>query len=103
MSVRQRQLTQAGSEQVEAAEPGTPVASIDETPRAIADILTEWRAAERRIAAAEPGSAEEAEASALADPVAAGFRGCVRPAHAAREIGRSGCSAKRRDCPAESG
>ncbi len=53
-TVRQRQLTEVGSEQVEAAAPGTPAASIDETPRAIADILTEWRAAERRAAAAEP-------------------------------------------------
>jgi hypothetical protein len=66
-TVRQRQLTEVGSEQVEAAGPGTPTASIDETPRAIADILTEWRAAERRAAAAEPGSAEAAEAGALAD------------------------------------
>ena len=66
-TVRQRQLTEVGSEQVEAAAPGTPTASIDETPRAIADILTEWRAAERRAAAAEPDSAEAAEAGALAD------------------------------------
>ena len=66
-TVRQRKLTEIGHEQVEAAEPGTPVSSIDETPRAIADILAEWRAAERRASAAEPGSAEEAEAGALAD------------------------------------
>ncbi len=66
-TVRQRLLTEVGHEQVEASEPGRPVASIDETPRAIADILSEWRAAERRASAAEPGSAEEAEARALAD------------------------------------
>jgi hypothetical protein len=66
-TVRQRKLTEIGHEQVEAAEPGTPVSSIDETPRAVADILAEWRAAERRASAAEPGSAEEAEAGALAD------------------------------------
>jgi hypothetical protein len=66
-TVRQRRLTEVGSDQVDAAEPGTPVSSIDETPRAIADILTEWRAAERRAAAAAPGSADEAEAGALAD------------------------------------
>jgi hypothetical protein len=66
-TVRQRKLTEVGHEQVEAAEPGTPVSSTDETPRAIADILAEWRAAERRAAAAEPGSADEAEAGALAD------------------------------------
>lgn len=66
-TVRQRKLTEVGSAQVETAEPGTPVSSIDQTPRAVADILAEWRAAERRAAAAEPGSAEEAEAGALAD------------------------------------
>jgi DNA-binding HxlR family transcriptional regulator len=66
-TVRQRQLTQVGNEQVEAAEPGSPVTSIDETPRAIADILAAWRAAERRATAAEPGSAEAAEARALGD------------------------------------
>ena len=66
-TVRQRRLTEVGNEQVEAAEPGTPVTSIDETPRAISDILAQWRAAERRAAAAEPGSAEAAEARALGD------------------------------------
>lgn len=66
-TVRQRKLTEVGSAQAEAAAPGTPVSSIDETPRPIADILAEWRAAERRAAAAEPGSAEAAEAGALAD------------------------------------
>jgi hypothetical protein len=66
-TVRQRQLTEAGKDQADAAAAGTPTASIDETPRAMADILTEWRAAERRAAAAEPGSAEAAEAGALAD------------------------------------
>ena len=66
-TVRQRKLTEVGNEQVEAAAPDTPVASIDETPRPIAEILAQWRAAERRAAAAEPGSAEAAEARALGD------------------------------------
>lgn len=66
-TVRQRKLTEVGNEQAETASPGTPVASIDETPRPIAEILAEWRAAERRAAAAEPGSAEAAEARALGD------------------------------------
>ena len=83
-TVRQRKLTQVGSEQVEAADPGTPVASIDETPRAIADILTEWRAAERRIAAAEPGSAEEAEAAALADHHREEYRRALEEREASR-------------------
>ena len=66
-TVRQRKLTEVGHEQVEAAEPGRPVKSIDETPRVVADILAAWRSAERRAAAAQPGSAEAAEARALAD------------------------------------
>lgn len=66
-TVRQRKLTEVGNEQAEAATTGTTVASIDETPRSIPDILAEWRAAERRAAAAEPGSAEASEARALGD------------------------------------
>jgi hypothetical protein len=66
-TVRQRKLTEAGKEQADAATPDAPVASIEDTPRPIAEILAEWRAAERRAAAAEPGSAEAAEARALGD------------------------------------
>ncbi len=66
-TVRQRQLTEVGSEQVEAAEPGTPVTSIDETPRAIADILAAWRAAERRAAPRNPARPRRPKRGALAD------------------------------------
>jgi hypothetical protein len=66
-TVRQRELTEVGLEQVEADTTGAAVASIDDTPRPIAEILTEWRAAERRAAEAAPGSAEAAEARALSD------------------------------------
>jgi hypothetical protein len=66
-TVRQRQLTEVGAEQVETEGRAAPTSSIDATVRPIADILAEWRAAERRAAAAEPGSAEAAEANALAD------------------------------------
>jgi hypothetical protein len=51
-----------------------PVASIDETPRPIPDILAEWRAAERRLEAAEPGSADALEAQALSDHLRQEYR-----------------------------
>jgi hypothetical protein len=66
-TVRQRRLTQVGNQQVEAGHAAAPQTSIDDTVRPIADILAEWRAAERRAGAAEPDSAEAAEANALAD------------------------------------
>ncbi len=66
-TVRQRRLTEVGHEQVEGGVPGPAPDSIDRTPRAIAAILAEWRAVERRVAAAAPGSAEAAEAGALSE------------------------------------
>ena len=63
-SVRQHQLTQTVNAQVEAGSVNAPDASIDETPRPIQAVLADWREAERRAAAAEPGSAEAAEADA---------------------------------------
>ena len=64
-TVRQHQLTQVANAQVEAGAHDAPSATIDETPRSIQAVLAEWREAERRVASAEPGSAEEAEARAL--------------------------------------
>src|SRR6266853_2325053 len=64
-SVRQRQLTEVVIAQVEAASPDAPDVPIEETPRSIQAILAEWREAERRVAAAAPGSAEATEAEAL--------------------------------------
>ena len=64
-SVRQHQLTQVVNAQVEAGSAHAPESSIDETPRPIQAVLAEWREAERRALAAEPGSAEAAEADAL--------------------------------------
>jgi DNA-binding HxlR family transcriptional regulator len=66
-TVRQRHLTQVGHRQVEEGHAAAPETSIDDTVRPIADILSEWRAAERRAGAADPESAEAAEANALAD------------------------------------
>ena len=64
-SVRQHQLTQVVNAQVEAGSANAPEASIEETPRPIQAVLAEWREAERRHVAAEPGSGEAAEAEAL--------------------------------------
>ncbi len=83
-TVRQRKLTKVGLKQVEADTTGAPVASIDQTPRAIADILAEWRAAERRSADAEPGSAEAAEAQALSDHYREEYRRALEEREASR-------------------
>jgi hypothetical protein len=83
-TVRQRKLTEVGNEQVETGAAGTPVASIDATPRSIADILSEWRAAERRAAAADPGSAEAAEAQALSDHYREEYRRALADRHDSR-------------------
>ena len=66
-TVRQRRLTEVAKEHVEAGAAASPDTSIEDTARPIADILAEWRAAERRASAAAAGSAEAAEADALAD------------------------------------
>ena len=66
-TVRQHQLTQVVNVEVEAGAVDAPTQTIAETPRALSSVLAEWRNAERRLAAAEPGSADEAEARALAD------------------------------------
>lgn len=64
-TVRQRELTEVAHAQVAAGVPGAPDAAIDDIPRPIQAILSDWREAERRAGAAEPGSAEAAEAAAL--------------------------------------
>ena len=43
--------------------PDAPTRSIEETPRPLVEVLDEWRAAERELASAAPGSPEAAEAS----------------------------------------
>jgi len=71
---RQRDLTRLANAQVEAGDASAPEGSIEATPRPITSILAEWRDAERRAAAAEPGSAEAAEADALVDRLRAEYR-----------------------------
>jgi hypothetical protein len=66
-SVRQRELTEVVNGQVEAGSPDAPARPIGETPRSIAEILAQWRDAERRAEAAPPHSVEATEAEALVD------------------------------------
>lgn len=73
-SSRQRKLTEIGNAKVEAEAATAPDTSIDDTPRPIPDILAEWRAAERQVAAAEPGSAAAFEAEALSDHLRQEYR-----------------------------
>lgn len=81
-SARQTRLTEAGRSEAQADAATNPAPTINETPaRSMAAILADWRAAERRLQAAEPGSAEAAEASALSDHL----REEYRRAHDARE------------------
>jgi hypothetical protein len=62
---RQRRLTEIAREQIESGAADAPETSIAETPRSLQAILTEWRDAERRAAAAPPGSVDAVEAEAL--------------------------------------
>jgi hypothetical protein len=71
---RQRDLTTVANAQVAAGSPAAPETPIDDTPRPIQAILTEWRDAERRVAAAAPGSMDAAEAEALVDRLRSEYR-----------------------------
>lgn len=73
-TARQHDLTKVANAEVEAGSAHAPEAPIDETPRPISAVLAEWREAERRAAAAAPGSAEAAEANALVTTVRAEYR-----------------------------
>lgn len=64
-TVRQHQLTQIANAEAEAGSNDPAASAIDETRRPISAILAEWRDAERAAAAAEPGSADAAEADAM--------------------------------------
>jgi DNA-binding HxlR family transcriptional regulator len=73
-TVRQHQLSQVVNVQVELNSPEAPRAPIEATPRALTAILAEWRDAERRLASAEPESAEAAEARALTEALRDEYR-----------------------------
>jgi len=73
-SARQRRLSEVVSDQVRDDSPEAPTASIDDTPRPRSAILADWRDAERRLAAADPASAEWTEAEALVGLLREEFR-----------------------------
>ena len=80
-TTRQAALTKIATAQVEAGTTDAPEASIEETARPIQAILSEWRDAERRAAAAEPGSADAAEATALVERLRTEYRTAQEAAH----------------------
>jgi hypothetical protein len=73
-TVRQHQLSQIANVQVELGSPGGPTGTIEETPRTLTAILAEWREAERRLSTADPGSADFAEARAIAEALREEYR-----------------------------
>jgi hypothetical protein len=83
-STKQRELTEHINDLSNAGSSAAPDTTIDDTPRSIAEILSDWREAERRLAAAEPGSVDAAEAALQVDRLRADYR----RAHDARRSGR---------------
>lgn len=81
---RQRDLTVVVNAQVAAGSSAAPETPIDGTPRSIQAILTEWRDAERRAAAAAPGSADAAEADALVERLRSEYRAAQENARRTR-------------------
>lgn len=77
-SARQRQLTEVSVDEVRDDAPGAPSTSIEDTPRQRSAILAEWRDAERRLATADPTSAEWTEADTLVDLLREEFRRASR-------------------------
>ena len=73
-SSHERQLTEQIQDLAEAGDEPPPKASIEDTPRSISAILSEWRAAERRLAAAEAGTAEHREAEVLVEHLREEYR-----------------------------
>ncbi len=60
-----------------AAEDTHGLSTIEGTRRPVAAVLDEWRAAERMLVAAEPGSVDESEAKALAKRLRAEYQEAV--------------------------
>ena len=72
-SGRQRELTQEIQEATE-ARTSPPQPTINDTPRTISSILSEWRDAERRLEAAASDTAEAREAEILVDRLRQEYR-----------------------------
>jgi hypothetical protein len=77
-STHQRELTE---DIANSAVRGTTPPPIQETRRPMQAILADWRAAERRPAEAERGSAEALEAEALVDTARRAYRRAYVPAN----------------------
>lgn len=77
-SRREHQLTQIANAQVRIGAEAAPSTSIEATERSPSAILAEWRAAERRLAAADPASADWTEADALVDHLRDEYRQASR-------------------------
>jgi hypothetical protein len=73
-SSSQRQQTAVINELADAGSPAAPDASIDDTPRSMEAILAAWREAERKLDAAQPGSAEAREAEILVERLREDYR-----------------------------
>jgi hypothetical protein len=73
-STSQRAQTQLIHELTETGSPAAPDKTIEDTPRSMEAILAAWRQAERQLDAAEPGSAEAAEAQVLVDRLREEYR-----------------------------
>lgn len=80
----QRQLAEVAHESVTAGAVDAAVA-IEETPRAMAAILADWREAERRAAATEPDTADATEAAALVEALRKEYRRAFEAARRAEE------------------
>ena len=72
-SRRQLTLSQSVSDQAISGI-GDPTATITDTPRSLADILADWRAAERVARSSEPGSLEANDARARAERLRQEYR-----------------------------
>lgn len=73
-SGRQRELTEEIQETAEAGASPASNLPIDDVPRSISAILSDWRDAERRLEAAEAGTAEAREAEVLVDQLRDEYR-----------------------------
>jgi hypothetical protein len=85
-TVVEEQITRSAMEAAEADAPDAPVHSIEETPRQMHTILEGWRAAERRAAAATPGTAEHAAAMLEAEKLRQEYQ--KRYSDRQRQLGR---------------
>jgi hypothetical protein len=66
-SISEEQITRDAHEAAKRGDEGAPTRSIEQTPRSAHAILDDWRAAERRVMNATPGTADHAKAALEAE------------------------------------